>query len=714
MPELHHRACHLCEAICGLRIEHDNGRVLRISGDPDDPFSQGHICPKAVALQDLQSDPDRLRQPVRRTARGWETLPWDDALALAADGLAAVRATHGADAVATYLGNPVVHDHAKVLGALYTVKAVGTTRRFSATSVDQLPHHLVAYHCLGHQLLLPIPDVDRTDFLLMMGANPAASNGSLMSGGDIRKRLRAIRARGGEVVLLDPRRTESAGLATVHHFIRPGTDALLLAAMVQVLFAEDRVDRAALPPWLDGVEAVWNAVARFTPERVAGATGVPAETIRGLARRFAAAPRAVAYGRFGLSTQRFGGLCQWLGFVLTAITGNLDRPGGAMFTSPAVDIVAGFGGISRPGSHGRWHSRVRGLPEFGGELPVATLAEEIDTPGPGRIRALLTVAGNPVLSTPDGERLDRALAGLDFMVSVDMYANETTRHADLILPPVGPLSRSHYDLVFHALAVRNGARWAPPMVPPGPDERTDWQILTGLEQRLSLRRSPAAVAERRARAALGPDRLLDLALRSGPHGARLGGAGLSLAALRAAPHGVDLGPLRPVLPGRLGTADRRVKLAPAVILADMPRLWDSLSAPVAVPERPLLLIGRRDLRSNNSWMHNAPRLVKGKPRCVLLVHPTDAAARGIATGDRVWVQSRVGRIEVAAECAESVMPGVVCLPHGWGHGRPHAQLSVAAAHAGASANTLTDAQVLDELSGNAVLSGVPVEIGAVL
>lgn len=713
MTAVHLHTCPLCEAMCGLRIEHDNGEIQRISGDPDDPLSQGHICPKGVALQDLQHDPDRLRRPVRRTSRGFEELPWEDALDLAAEGLAQVRQLHGADALGIYLGNPNVHDPAKTLGAMFLIKALGTTRRFSATSVDQLPHHFVAYHCLGHQLLLPIPDIDRTDFLLMLGANPAASNGGIMSGGDIKARIRGIRERGGTVALLDPRRTETAPLATEHHFIRPGSDALLLAAMVSVLFAEDRVDRDRLPSWLHGVEAVWNVVAPFTPERVAPLTGLTADQIIDLARRFADARSAVAYGRMGLSTQRFGGLCNWLLLVLNAVTGNLDRPGGAMFTTPAVDIVAGVGGIERPGSHGRWHSRVRGLPEFGGELPVATLLEEITTPGPGRIRGLVTVAGNPVLSTPSGDALDAALKSLDFYVAVDFYCNESTRHADLILPPVGPLSRPHYDLVFNALAVRNVARFSEPLYPPQPHERTDWQILMGLEARLSRKTSVAARMERAARSALGPLRILDYALRTGPYGRGLRPGGLSLAELRRHPSGIDLGPLVPQLPGRLRTPEKVVKLAPEVILADLPRLLALLEAAAPPANASLRLIGRRELRSNNSWMHNSRRLVKGKPRWLLEMHPEDAAARDLVDGQTVEVRSRVGAVQVPVKTTDAVMPGVVCLPHGWGHGLPGVQLAVAQERPGANVNALTDPAELDDLSGNAVLNGVPVEVRAV-
>lgn len=706
MSRVHLRTCHLCEAMCGVRILLEDERVVRIEGDPDDPFSKGHICPKAVALQDLQDDPDRLRQPMRRTKDGWAPMDWDAALDFAAEGLDGVRRAHGKHAVGVYLGNPNVHDYAKMLYGVFAVKALGTKTRFSATSVDQLPHHFVSYHCFGHQLLLPIPDVDRTDFLLMMGANPAASNGSLMSAGDIKRRIKGIGARGGTVVLVDPRRTPSAALCTEHQFIRPGTDALLLASLLWCLFDEDLVDENGLPDWIVGVSQIRAGLAVFSPEAVSAPTGIPADTIRSLARRFAAAPRAVAYGRMGLSTQAFGATCQWLLLVLNAVTGNLDRAGGAMFTKPAVDIVRGVAGITRQGSHGRWTSRVRGLAEFGGELPVATLAEEISTPGKGQVRGMLVVAGNPVLSTPAGHQLDKALDSLDFMVSLDPYINETSRHASIILPPSGPLSRDHFDLAFNALAVRNVAKWSPPMCARGPGERHDWEILIGLEARLSRQHGLAARISRQVRARIGPTGMLDFALRTGPYGGRWKvWGGMSMATLKAHPHGLDLGALEPALPGRLYTTNKRVLLAPDVLLADLPRLREAMETPPT-----LVMIGRRELRSNNSWMHNSQRLVKGKPRCTLHVHPDDADRLGLRDGADVRVRSRVGEVVVPVAITDTVMAGVVCLPHGWGHGRQGVRMAVASAHAGVSMNDLTDPLVVDAVSGNAVLNGVPVEV----
>ena len=712
MP-LHHRTCTLCEAMCGLTLEVEGETVTSLRGDREDPFSRGFLCPKATALPDVHADPDRLRHPVRRTSSGWARVSWREALDETADRLAGIQESAGRDAVAVYLGNPSVHNWGTVLAGVPLVKALGTKNRYSATSVDQLPHHLAALLMFGHQLLLPIPDVDRTDFLLLLGANPVVSNGSLMTAPGMPLRLKALRARGGRLVVVDPRRTETAELADVHHFIRPGSDALLLLALLHTLFAEGRVAPGRLAGFSDGLEQVERMVREFPPEGVAGATGIAPESIRSLARGFASAPRAVAYGRVGLSTQEFGGLCQWLLNVLNAVTGNLDRPGGAMFTRPAFDVLRG--GLAGRGHFRRRRSRVRGLPEFSGEYPVAALAEEILTPGPGRITGLLTIAGNPVLSTPNGARLERALASLDFMAAVDFYVNETTRHAHLILPPTSPLEHDHYDVVFHLLAVRNTAKYSPALFAPAADARHDWEIFHALSARLAgrgrlgwLRRAGRTLVLSLAT----PRRLLDLGLRLGPHG-RGSEHRLTLRALEAAPHGIDLGPLEPCLPGRLFTPGRRIQLAPPELVEDVARLRERLLGPGAVTaDGWLQLVGRRQLRSNNSWMHNSQRLVKGPERCTLLMHPGDASARGLRSGQLVRVESRVGSIPIPLEVSEEMMPGTVSIPHGWGHGRPGVQTRVAAAHPGVSINDLTDDQAVDALTGGAAFSGIPVRVVA--
>ncbi|MGH3647165.1 MAG: molybdopterin-dependent oxidoreductase [Micromonosporaceae bacterium] len=705
MPEIRYGACNLCEAICGLEFTVEAGTVTSVRGDEKDPLSRGHICPKALALSDVYADPDRLRQPVKRVGDEWQEIGWDEAYRLVADRLAAVRAEHGASAVGIYLGNPNVHNYGSLTHGLTLLRELGTKNRFSATSVDQLPHQLVAWQLYGHQLLLPIPDIDRTSYFLVFGANPMASNGSLMTVPDVKRRLDDLGKRDGKLVVFDPRRTETAARADEHHFVRPGTDAALLFALLHVIFAEG-LDTPV--PYADGLAAVREAVADFTPERAAEVTGVEAETITRIAREYASADGAVCYGRMGVSTQRFGVLSQWAIQLLNIVTGNLDRAGGALVTNPAVDLVGS--GLAGRGHLGKWHSRVRGLPEFGGELPVATLAEEIATPGEGRIRALITVAGNPVLSTPNGGQLDIALSTLDFMVSVDIYLNETTRHADLILPPTSALEHDNYDLAFHALAVRNTARYTPAILPAPATSRHDWQIIGGLVRayRRALRRhgvkprgSWLTRLSRGLALRLRPDQLVGLGLRRGPYQ-------LSMGRLRREPHGVDLGPLRPSFPGKLFTKDKRIHCAPALLTEALDAAREELLA--APADGQLRLIGRRHLRSNNSWMHNFERLTKGKQRNQLLAHPSDLEARGLSDGQRVRVRSRTGEVEIEVAATSDLMPGVVSLPHGWGHGRSGTRLRVAARTPGVSINDLTDDGYLDTVSGNAALNGVPVTI----
>jgi anaerobic selenocysteine-containing dehydrogenase len=708
---VHYGTCNLCEAMCGLRLEVEGERILSIRGDPEDPLSRGFLCPKATALEDVHLDPDRQKQPLRRTAEGWARIDWNEAFDEVTRRIREVQARHGPDSVAVYLGNPNVHSLGALTHAVPFIRSLRTRNRYSATSVDQLPHHLAATTMFGHMLLLPVPDIDRTQFFLALGANPIASNGSLMTAPGMPLKLKALKARGGRLVVVDPRRTETAELADSHLFVQPGTDALLLAALVRTIL-DERLDRLGrLAEFTDGLEAVRTAMVPFTPERIAGPTGIDAERIRTLARDFARAESAVAYGRVGLSTQAYGGVAQWLINVLNAITGNLDRPGGAMFTRPAVNPFA----LTPRGGYARHHTRVRKLPSFGGEFPAAALAEEILTPGQGQIRALVVLGGNPVLSSPNGGQLERALENLEFMAAVDPYLNETTRHAHVLLPPTTALERDHYDIVFHLLAVRNTAKWSPSLFSPSPDAKHDWEIFQALRTRLESRGVQGALM-RPIRAVAGalfsPRRLVDLGLRNGPYGWRTRHH-LSVRKLEANPHGIDLGPLQPCLPQRLMTERHRLQLAPEVLVQDLARVERELLGPNSHRSGDgLRLIGRRQLRSNNSWMHNSHRLVKGPERCTLLMHPEDARARGLITGQIVRVRSRVGSVPIRLELTESIMPGVVSIPHGWGHGRPGVQLRVAREHAGVSINDLTDDQAVDELLGTAAFSGTLVEVRA--
>jgi len=702
--------------MCGLAIEIDAAEIKSIRGDENDSFSRGYHCIKGEALADLHTSRNRLKRPVQRTATGWRELPWDEALDLVARELLQVQAAHGNDAVASYVGNPNVHNYGSFLTLSGFVRSLKSKNRFAATSADQLPHHMVAYFLYGHQLLLPVPDIDRTSFMLILGGNPLVSRGSMMTAPDITNRLKAVQERGGRLVLIDPRRSETAAIVDEHHFIKPGTDAALLLALLHVIFAEHLVRLGRLEAFTRGVTALRTAVQDFTPERAAAVTGIAADKIRELARAFATATSAVCYGRVGVSTQAFGTTCQWLINALNIVTGNLDRPGGAMLTTPALDPIP----ATARGSFGRWRSRVRGLPEFAGELPVSVLAEEMLTPGLGQVRALVTVAGNPVLSTPSGPQLERALTGLDFMVAVDFHINETTRLANVILPPTGNLEHENYDAAFHVLAVRNTAKYSPVCFAPELGTRHDWQILAGLERRLRLGRKPTLKTRAQLELArlLTPERTLALGLRFGPHGAGFWplGRGLTLKKLKAAPHGIDLGPLASRLPGRLRTKDQCIDLVPAIFRDDLERvrreLFEAVPATVAGADTAadLVLIGRRQVRVNNSWMGHIERLTKGRATCTALMHPDDAAARGLKTGDLVRVSSRAGQVELPLTVTSGIMPGVVSIPHGFGHTRAGVRLDVAAHAAGVSVNELTDADVVDRLSGNAVLNGVPIRV----
>jgi anaerobic selenocysteine-containing dehydrogenase len=709
----HYRACNICEAICGIEITANGEQRLDIRGDKDDPFSRGYICPKAVALQDIYYDKDRLKYPVRRTADGWQRIGWDEAFDEVAQNLKRIRAKCGRNSIGTYLGNPTVHNYGALLFAPQFLRSLRTRNKFSATSVDQLAHHVSAYLMFGHQLLLPVPDLERTRYFLILGANPAISNGSLMTAPGMPRRLQEIRERGGKVILIDPRYNETARLADRHLFIRPGTDVLLLLALLHVVFEERLTRLDHLESFTKGVKTVADLVIQFPPERVAATTGIQPNEIRNLAREFASAESAVCYGRIGVSTQEFGGVCQWLINVLNIVTANLDRPGGAMFTLPAFDPITAPESLAARGSFARRHSRVRKLPEFAGEFPVVALAEEILTEGPEQVKALVTYAGNPVLSTPNGRELDRALASLEFMVSIDFYINETTRHAHIILPPTSSLERGHYDIAFHVLAVRNTAKFSPALFQPGDDTREDWEILLELQTRMEYDGLRGRVKRKFMQQFLGPERMLDLALRFGPYGAKVNpfSKGLTLRKLKKAVHGIDLGPLKPCLPARLRTTDKRIDLAPEAIVKDVERVKSKfLDGALHESNGHLLLIGRRQLRSNNSWLHNSERMVKGKPQCTILMHPTDAAQRQLAKGDKVVVRSRVGSIVVPVEISDEMMQGVVSIPHGWGHDRPGNQMEVAQQHAGESINDLTDNQAIDALCGTAAFNGTLVTI----
>jgi anaerobic selenocysteine-containing dehydrogenase len=737
-----YRTCPLCEAGCGLEVTVRDREVVRIRGDRADVFSHGYICPKGSTLKQLHDDPDRLRSPLVRRNGSLEPATWDEAFAEIERRLPAVVRDHGPDAVAIYLGNPNAHNLAGMLYGKPLIKALGTTNVFSASTVDQRPKEVAAAFMFGHPMTVPVPDIDRTGYLIMLGANPLESNGSLATAPDWPGRLKALRARGGRLVVVDPRRTKTADAADEHVAIRPGTDPYLLAAMVNAVAADGGIALGRLEPYVDRLNELLITVAPFTPEAVEPVTGVPAATIRRLAAELRAAPAGCVYGRIGTTTAPFGTIASWLVDALNIVTGNLDRPGGAMFPSAAAGHfnTRGRPRFGRGALIGRRTSRVRGLPESFGELPAVCLAEEIETPGDGQVRALIVLAGNPVLSLPNGGRLDQAIAGLDFMVSVDIYLNETSRHADVVLPPPSALQRSHYDIALLFFALHNVANYSAPVLPIEPGEIDEWEILARLAliaAGLGPAADPDLVTDLAARALLqaavgdhpgpvagrdvdqlmdqvagrrGPEKLLDIMLRTGPYGDgfRARPDGLTLAALEETPHGVDLGALEPRLPDCLRTPTGMIDVAPEPILADVPRLEAGLrGGPV---DGDMVLVGRRDLRSNNSWMHNVKVLVKGKPRCTLHVHPDDAARLGLVDGEAAAVTARTGRVVAPVQVTDAVRRGVVSLPHGWGHDLPGMRLDVAAEHAGVNSNLLADDERVDAVTGTAAFTGVPVEI----
>ncbi len=692
----HYRNCNICEALCGLEIKYEGDKIHSIKGDANDPFSKGHICPKALALQDTFEDSDRLMQPLKKTPEGHVAISWEEAYDLIIDKIKGIQQTHGHDAVATYLGNPNAHMFSNQLFLPFFLRSLRTKNRYSASSVDQLPHHVAAKYMFGHSLVLPVPDIDRTEFLLVIGGNPMVSNGSMMTAPNVAQRLKNIQKRGGKIVVVDPRKTETAKKADQHIFIRPGTDALLLLSLINTVFAEEKVNLNHLADNVLGLDTIKAAVQKYTPEYAAKITGIPAETIKMLAREMAASDKAICYSRMGASTQEFGGVCLWLTNVLNILTGNFDCEGGVMFPMPAFDPAMMSSTKGKP-ARPMQYSRVRKLPRFYGEFPVATLADEIETPGEGQIRALFTIAGNPVLSTPNGQRLEKAIESLDFHVSIDIYKNETNQYADVILPAATGLEIAQYDIAFNNLAVRNVVKYSPPLMETRGDIKQDWEILATLTERISGQSLSGQT----------PEKILSMGLSMGKYGAE----GLTLEKLKEEfPHGMDLGPLAPCIKERIQTDESKIQLAHDFFLDDLTRLDDRYQ--VSETEFPFQLIGRRVLRQHNTWTHNSPRLSKGKNDCTLMIHPEDAKAIDLENGGTVQIKSRVGAIQVAAEVTTDMMPGVVCLPQGFGS-RKQSGMTVAAERGGVSINDLTDEMRLDTLTGNAALNGVGVSLQTV-
>lgn len=704
----HYSTCTLCEAMCGIEVTTQEREILSIAGDKQNPFSEGHVCPKAMALKDLYEDPDRIKKPLEKTASGWQELEWDEALDKVAQGLFDVQQKHGTESVATYLGNPNAHNMGSILFGPYFYRALRSHNRYSATSVDQLPHHIVSRQLFGHQSQIPIPDIDHTHYFMIIGGNPLASNGSIMTVPHIKRRLKAVQSRGGKVVVVDPKKSETADISSEHHFIKPGTDALLLLAMLNTLFAEGLNKPGKLEELTPKLSLIEAYVAPYPASRVAALTGMDEQEIKDIVRGFCAAESAVCYGRMGASVQAFGTLTQYLIMLFNILTGNLDRQGGMMFTQPAADLLPHSG----RGTIGQYHSRVRKLPAFAGEFPVSALAEEILTEGEGQIKGMVIGAGNPILTTPNGQQLDTAFESLEFVVAVDFFITETSRHANIILPPVTALERDHYDVVFHNFAVRNSTKFSPAIFEPSDDSRTDWQIYLGLAERLDALNG-ASTEKYAALWQKEPTGVVNDLLRMSDY--RHEGERLNIGLLKRLPHGIDLGPLREDLPNAIYHSDKQIDLSFDYFMGDLQRLNDTFFADKPAEENgQLQLIGRRHLKTNNSWLHNSQRMVKGTKgglsRCTAQLHPDDAQRLAVTDKQMITVSSRVGSIQIPAEITEKIMPGVISIPHGWGHNKKGMRWKVAQEHAGVSVNDLTDEMVLDELSGNAVLNGVPVSV----
>ncbi|OBH66845.1 molybdopterin dinucleotide-binding protein [Mycobacterium intracellulare] len=723
----HLRTCPLCEAMCGLEIQVDDGRVTGIRGNRDDVWSRGHLCPKGTSLAALHDDPDRIREPMIKVDGQWREVSWDAAFRRCTELLTPVIDKYGIGAVTAYTGNPLAHSFslARYAGVLMGMSGMPIT--YSPGTVDQWPKNLSSHLMYGLWWNFPVPDIERTDLLLIMGANPAASQGSLLAAPDVMGLIGAIRKR-GKVIVIDPVRTPTAARADEWLPIVPGTDAALLLAVAHTLFAEGLVDPG---PHVDGVDALRRAVADWPPERVGAVTGIGEDRIRRLARELAGTDKSVVYGRIGLCNQEFGSLASWLVDVVNILTGHFDTPGGAMFPRPAAWSITtqplpGLEGGAP--EFGRWHTRVRGAKEVLGQAPVSCMAEEIATPGDGQLKALITVAGNPVLSTPGGDKLDEVLPMLEAMISVDLWLNETTRHADVILPGLSPLEQPHHDDLILLFAIHSIANYSAPVFDPG-DRPHEWEILIrltglctgtpaedvdvaaiddGFFDYLAFTRGLDGAEIRKLYERGGPERMLDLTLRTGPFGDQYGKnpGGLTLDTLKANPNGIDFGPMVPQLPDILGTPDKKIRLAPQYLLDDLPRL----AARMERPPEPLVLVSRRHLRSNNTWLHNVPALMKGKDRCTLLIHPDDAARCGIADNDIVTVKSEAGEIGVPVEVTDAIKPGVVSMPHGWGHGKPGTRMAVANGSPGANTNVLSPPTFVDQPSGNGVLNGIPVTI----
>ena len=695
--KIHYRTCNLCEAMCGLEITYKEKKVISIVGDKKDPLSKGFICPKSLALKDLYEDPDRLKTPIKRTENGWQEISWTEAFDEVEIQIKKIQEKYGNNAVATYQGNPNVHNVGSMLYGGPFLKSLKTKQKYSATSADQLPHHIASLKMFGHQMLIPIPDIERTDYLLILGANPGASNGSLLTAPGFPQKIKSIQKRGGKVINIDPRFTETSKISSQHLYINPGKDALFLLSLLHVIFDQGIEEKTHLSNYLKGLEEIKEIVKEYSPKKTALLIGIDSLEIQKIAKDFMNSKTAVCYGRMGVSTQEYGGICQWLINVLNIVTNNMDKVGGAMFTKPAIDLVYMTGIQGKVGNFDRYRSRVHNLPEYSGELPVATLADEILTEGEGQIKMFICTAGNPVLSAPNGKKMEKALEKLDFMVSIDIYLNETSKYANIILPTTNGLETLHYDLVFHQLAIRNTAKLSEVLFEKDENQKHDWQILNELTERITEKKN-----------SLTPEMMLDNMFQYSPYKE----ANLSVNKLKENPNGIDLGSLQPLLIKRIFTVDKKINVSPKIFIDDLKRLDKELYKDVKEEETkyPFALIGRRHLRNNNSWMHNSKLLMKGKNRCTVLMSSKDANNLSITDHQKIKIISNVGSIELPVEISDEMKEGVLSIPHGFGHNRNGTKIKLAEENAGESINDLTDDNKIDKLTGNANFSGTRVKV----
>ena len=697
--KVHYRTCNLCEAMCGLEITYKEKEIISIVGDKKDPLSKGYICPKSLALKDLYEDQDRLKTPIKKTENGWEKISWTEAFDEVENQIKKIQEEYGNNAIATYQGNPNVHNFGSILYGGPFLKSLKTKQKYSATSADQLPHHIASLKMFGHQMLIPIPDIERTDYLLILGANPGASNGSLLTAPGFPQKIKSIQKRGGKVINIDPRFTETSKISTQHFYINPGKDALFLLSLLHVIFDHGVEEKTHLSDYLKGIEEVKEIVKEYSPQITAPIIGINSLEIEKIAKDFMYSKTSVCYGRMGVSTQEYGGVCQWLINVLNIVTNNMDKVGGAMFTKPAIDLVYMTGIQGKVGNFDRYRSRVHNLPEYSGELPVATLADEILTEGDGQIKMFICTAGNPVLSTPNGKKLEKALEKLEFMVSIDIYLNETSKYADIILPSTNGLETSHYDLVFHQLAIRNTTKLSEILFEKNKNQKHDWQILNELTERITGKKNN-----------LTPHMMLDNMFKFSPYKEEK----LSVKKLQENPNGIDLGALEPLLTKRIFTSDKKINLSPKIFIDDLKRLNKELlsSKDEEKTNYPFALIGRRHLRSNNSWMHNSKLLMKGKNRCTVLMNSKDAISLSISDNQKIKLISNVGSIELPVEISDEIKEGVLSIPHGFGHNRKGTKIKLAEKNPGESINDLTDDFKIDKLTGNVNFSGTRVRVKA--